>query len=73
MKIHPGLSNLYLAEGPFVGNPFRDDMGGPPGRVHDWRNYVPDELRKLWPHLSEETRMVVAICCEHQASNEDWE
>lgn len=42
-------------------------------RVHDWRNYVPECLRKAWPDLLEETRMAVALVCDDVASDEEWE
>lgn len=42
-------------------------------RVHDWRNYVPGEIRTAWPHLSTETRMAVFLLAEEMAGREEWE
>jgi hypothetical protein len=33
----------------------------------DWRTYVPEEVRALWPDLSAETRLVAWLCAR-QAS-----
>lgn len=50
-----------------------DDMGGPAGKCHDWRNHVPCGLCCLWPKLSIETRMAIALIAEIAASNEVWD
>lgn len=42
-------------------------------RVHEWRNYVPDVVQKLWPQLSLETRIIMYMAAENAASNEEWD
>ena len=66
------LEQMYDAGKPYCGEPLADDMGGPAGRVHDWRNHIGD-LDEIWSSLSREARMAVAIIAEHAASREEWE
>lgn len=54
-------------------NAIHDPRWGDRGRVHDWRNYVPDAIRDNWDSLSEETRLVVYCMAEQQASAEEWD
>lgn len=68
----PTLADYYAENKPVVGDAIADDMGGPAGRVHDWRNYV-GEVAEYWPTLSVETRMAVALIADAAASREDWE
>ncbi len=42
-------------------------------RVHDWKNYVSEELRAKWATFSDELKMMLARQAEEQASNEEWE
>jgi hypothetical protein len=42
-------------------------------RCHDWRNYIPDELRLAWKDLSYEARIAVFVAAEKQAHKEDWD
>ena len=41
-------------------------------RVHDWRNYVPDEWVKEWDSLTEREKRIVAVMAETQADKEEW-
>lgn len=43
------------------------------GRVHDWRNYIPESLQVRWFALSSETRMVAAALAQAQADREEWD
>lgn len=43
------------------------------GRVHDWRNHVPYDIKKIWKELSVEERKVIAFFAEEKASDEDWD
>ncbi len=43
------------------------------GRVHDWRNYIPEAVRELWPELSEEARLVALLVAEVGANREHWD
>jgi hypothetical protein len=42
-------------------------------KYHDWRNYVPQEIQKVWPDLGLEARVMVYIAAEHQAQSENWD
>lgn len=46
---------------------------GSTGRVHDWRNYIPDAVQANWERLSLETRLVAYCMAEKQASDEEWD
>ena len=41
-------------------------------RVHDGRNYVPEEIEALWPYLTDRERHIVAIITNKIALNEEW-
>ena len=43
------------------------------GKVHDWRNYVPDLLMQDWEKLLYETRALVVIMAAYQADAENWD
>ncbi len=42
-------------------------------RIHNWRNYVPDEIVKRWNELSRQDKLLVAWMCEEKASSEEWD
>lgn len=42
-------------------------------KCHDWRNYIPDEVRDAWPQMTVESRVMVYILAEKQANAENWE
>lgn len=50
-------------------NPTWDDVG----KVHDWRNYVPDGMRKDWQEMDYETRIAVYVMAEARADTEAWD
>lgn len=41
--------------------------------VHDWRNYVSDELRAIWDTFTDEQRRVLHRCFDAMAEAEEWE
>lgn len=43
------------------------------GKVHDWRNHVPDEIMALWPNLTTEARCVAVHMAQQLADWEEWE
>lgn len=43
------------------------------GRVHDWRNYVPDKLKENWDELTEESRACIYLICDTVAGEEHWD
>lgn len=42
-------------------------------KCHDWRNYVPVNLRKAWKDLTYEARIACFIVAKKQADSEDWD
>lgn len=42
-------------------------------RVHDWRSYIPEEVRKIWTSIGYLGRRVIIIICENAAGREEWE
>lgn len=43
------------------------------GRVHDWKNYISDELRAMWGTFTDVQKQAIARQAEEAASNECWE
>uniref|UniRef100_A0AB39CDG8 RecX-like filament modulator n=1 Tax=Pseudomonas phage RVTF4 TaxID=3236931 RepID=A0AB39CDG8_9VIRU len=43
------------------------------GRIHDWRNYVSDEFKRIWDTLDIQVRRLVYLSADQQASNEEWD
>jgi hypothetical protein len=43
------------------------------GRVHDWRNYVPELLFSRWALLPLTIRAILWLDAESQSSREEWE
>ena len=43
------------------------------GRVHNWKNYVPDDLKAIWHTFSKDQLIVLAETFDTIASNEEWE
>ena len=41
------------------------------GRVGEWRNYIPEKIRVIWPNLSLESR-VIAFSVATNAANCEW-
>ena len=42
-------------------------------RTHNWRTYIPLRLRKIWHHLSMETKVVAYIMAEDRADDDVWD
>lgn len=43
------------------------------GKVHNWRNYVSDELKRIWPTFTSEQKRVVAEAMRDASDMEDWD
>lgn len=43
------------------------------GRVHNWRNHVPEHMREIWQTFSDEQRQHLALWADALARNEYWE
>ena len=42
-------------------------------RVHCWRNYISDDLQRMWPLFSVEQRAAVACNADDIAGREHWD
>ncbi len=42
-------------------------------RVHNWRRYIEDSLKKTWEHLSTQARLAAFIGAARSADSENWE
>ena len=42
-------------------------------KVHDWRNHVGEETRRIWPTLTAEQRRAIAADADEMAGREEWE
>jgi len=42
-------------------------------KVHDWRNYIPKELREEWNNLDLSTKVIVFLFAEERAGYEEWD
>jgi len=43
------------------------------GRVHDWRNYISEEMRAIWPTFTDDQKKIIAANADDEAGNEHWE
>lgn len=41
--------------------------------VHDWRAYIGEELRAIWPTFSEQQKLTIARNAQNLADNEVWD
>jgi hypothetical protein len=42
-------------------------------RVHNWRNYISEEVQVAWPTFTPEQQAMLARQAEEQASREEWD
>ncbi len=59
--------DTYLLEGA------RDPKWNRAGRVHDWRNHVPEHIRAIWDTFTEEQRFALVKWADECASAEEWD
>ena len=43
------------------------------GRVHDWRNHVPEHVQKIWGTFTPEQRKALVEWADELASSEHWD
>jgi hypothetical protein len=43
------------------------------GMVHDWRHYIPPEVRSIWERLSYEARLSIYVVAARAADSEQWD
>ena len=44
-----------------------------PGKVHDWRNHVPEEVQRIWRTFTPEQRVAIVNWADGLASAEEWD
>lgn len=53
------------------------DLGSPEfekrTKVHDWRNYVPENWIKNWGLFTHQEKQIIATMAEMQAEGEEWD
>jgi len=42
-------------------------------KVHDWRNYIPDKMKKVWDKLPFNVKLALCTVAEITASLEEWD
>jgi hypothetical protein len=42
-------------------------------KCHDWRNYIPDDVRAVWKSMTFESRIMAYLVAERQAKFENWD
>jgi hypothetical protein len=43
------------------------------GRVHDWKNYITDEVREMWNTFTDAQKQAIARQADKTASSEYWD
>lgn len=43
------------------------------GRVHDWRNYIDEEVSNNWAELTEREKCLLFIMAEKLSDSEHWD
>ncbi|MEM9354629.1 MAG: recombinase RecA [Pseudomonadota bacterium] len=46
---------------------------GNAGRVHEWKNYVSEEVRSMWAGFTEEQKQALVRQADELAGREDWD
>jgi hypothetical protein len=75
-RIEPSLSDLLCKKLSPYGSEWKVKAVECPefenvGHVHDWRNYIPEELQAVWKALSFEARFIAIVMADNSASCED--
>jgi hypothetical protein len=40
---------------------------------HDWRNYVNEDFKRMWPDLTRREKLIIAYFADVQAQQEEWD
>jgi hypothetical protein len=43
------------------------------GRVHNWRNYVPENVRAIWDTFTPNQKLVLSLWADDFAGRENWD
>lgn len=47
-------------------------FASPQGKVHNWRNHVPESIREVWDALAPQARAVAILMAQERANREEW-
>lgn len=53
-------------------NDLREEDFKDVSKVHDWRNYVPHEIRVNWINLTEREHKIIYLLCYERVDLEEW-
>jgi hypothetical protein len=54
-------------------NDFYNPSWSEVSKIHDWKNYVSDDLKSIWITFSDEQRQIIAANFNEMASREEWD
>lgn len=43
------------------------------GKIHEWKNYINDEVRTMWPEFTDAQRAALVRQAEYMADCEEWD
>lgn len=43
------------------------------GTAHEWRNYIPDRVIKIWKELTHKERLLVYLIASEASDREEWD
>ena len=69
MRWKPDLQDYLVRQA--LADPMVWDWEGKP--VHEWRSYIPEEIRDIWHTFSQRQKVAIMHMAESLASNELWE
>jgi hypothetical protein len=52
---------------------FSNPEWGTVSRVHNWRNYISDEVKELWSTFTDQQKQALARMAQVIADREDWD
>lgn len=70
-KIEEDTSNFIIDKN--VPKDFINPNWKSKGRVHEWKNYVSEEVQDIWHSFNLEQKATLSLQAQQQASNEDWD
>ena len=68
-----GIDNFNNSDVKRINNPNWVEYFESSVHVHDWRTYIPDEIKGYWVALNEEAKYIAYAMAEMQASQEEWD
>ena len=57
----------------FKSSNFKTPNWGQEDRVHNWRNYISEDMQKIWDTFTDEQKEKIAENADNIADSEDWD